>query len=135
MSCCRSVWVLCASCIWVSVSFYRFGKLSAVNFFKYVFDPFLSPPSGNPLMLILAHFILSHRSCMSFSLFHLPFWLLFWLRWFPLFYLPISLVWPSVSFSLVFIVSRVLFMSGIESSIFDWVFFIVTKLFFKMICA
>ena len=64
---------LCASCVWISVSFFRFEKFSAV-IYSHTFSIPLSPPSGIPILCRWAHFMLSHIASFSCSLdFHFVF--------------------------------------------------------------
>ena len=83
---------------------------------------------------MLAHFILSHRSlmkllcvCVRVCVFHLSFYLLFCLGNFHHSAFQIACAF-SVSSSLLFIAFGLLFVSEIDLSLFDWVFFIVYHL-------
>ena len=84
MSWCRSVSV---RLVWDSlcflylafVSFFRFGKFSAIISSKKLLVPFcLSPPSGVSIMLRLEHIILSHVYTCAQSLRHVPLFATLW---------------------------------------------------------
>ena len=80
---------LCTSYRWIFVSFFRFGKFSAIissNTLSIPFSP--SSPSGIPIVCRLAHFILSHRSCILLSFLKFVFLSAILIVGFPLFYLP-----------------------------------------------
>ena len=69
---------LCASCIWISVSFFRFRRFSAIIYSNILlFLSSLSFPSGIPITYRLVCFVLSYRSLLycflsfSFSFFFL----------------------------------------------------------------
>ena len=69
-----SVWDPLFFLFWISVSFFRFGKLSAIissNMFTIPFS--LSSPFGMPVMCRLPFFILSHVLCCTLSLSHAQF--------------------------------------------------------------
>ena len=79
---------LCASCTWVSVFFFRFGKFSAKissNAFSISFS--LYSPSGIPTMCRLACFMSSHRSLLL-----PPFFFFGFLGWFVCFDWTISVI-------------------------------------------
>ena len=70
---------LCASWIWVAVSFPMLGNFSTIVSSNIFSGPFsLSSPSGTPIMQMLLHLMLSQR-----SLGCLHFFLLFFLYSFP----------------------------------------------------
>ena len=67
----------------ISVSFYRFGKFSAM-----ITSDNFRPPSGSHLIGGFACLILSHRSLILLSFFSFGFLSAVLIEWFPLFYLP-----------------------------------------------
>ena len=87
MSWCVSVWVhlvwtLCASCTWISVFSFRFGKFSAIISSNTFLTSFcLYSPSRTPIMKMVVCFMLSQRSLKLFSFFKF----VFLIEWFPLF--------------------------------------------------
>ena len=65
---------LCASCSWISVSFFRFGTFSAIVFSNALLISFFtSYLSVIPITCRLAHFILFHRSYRLLSVFSFVF--------------------------------------------------------------
>ena len=55
--------ILCASWIWLIISFFMLGKFSTIISSQIFSCPFfLSYSSGTPLIQMLVHLILSHRS-------------------------------------------------------------------------
>src|SRR3712207_9597292 len=50
------------SSVWLSVSFPRLGKFLATISLNKLSAPFLSSPSGTPIMCILVHLMVSHKS-------------------------------------------------------------------------
>ena len=65
---------LCASCIWISVFFFKFGNFYTIissNIFLISFS--LSSPSGTTKLRMLVHLMLSERSLKLFSFFKFGF--------------------------------------------------------------
>ena len=121
---------LCASCTWISVSFFRVMKFSAIISSSTFLIPLsLSSPSGTLIMHLLAYFIFLQRSHML-----LPFFFFFSVvltGWFPLFYLPDHLCILLCHLSGYSLLLEYFFISKIELSIFDWVIFIVSRSLLK----
>ena len=132
MSWCR-FGILCASCTWRCVSFFRFGKFSVITSSNTFLIPFsLSFPSEIPIMHRLAHFILSHRDLILLFFFHMASCLLFWLgnfhcSVFQNTYSFLILSW----FILLFIAFSLAFISANEFSNFSQLLFIVSSSFLE----
>ena len=77
----------CASCTWISVSFFKFGNFSAIFLLKAFFiPPSLYSPSRMPILWMLAYLMLSQRSYRLLSFFVIISVAL--IELFPLFYIP-----------------------------------------------
>ena len=95
------------------VSFFRFGKFLSIIYSNTFLLPFsLSSPSGTPIMSMLGCFVFSHKSYMLLSFFYMSFCCSDWVI--SIILSSRSLMHSSVSFSLLFFASRVLFISEIE---------------------
>ena len=120
---------LCAYCTWVSVSFFRFRKFSAIISPNMFSTNFALSSSGTPIMRMLVCLMLSHRSLKLSSFFKN----LFFFDWvFSIILSSRLLMRASVSPSLrnsvpssVFFISVTVFFS------FDWFFYIFSSSLLK----
>ena len=131
---------ICVSCMWISISFFPFGKCSAMmssNMFSILFSLFLF---WNLLLCLLTCFIAAYtyHFLLSFLFFFKVFLSIVLFGWFSLFSLldlsSGSLMHPSVSFYQLFIAFRLLLVSEMELSIFDSVNFMVSSSLFNDLC-
>lgn len=128
---------LYASWSWVTVSFPRLGKFSAIIALNIFSGPFcLYSPSGTPIMWILVCLMLFQRS-FELSSFHSFFFFLFfsiWHHWFPLLSSSL-LILSSASFSLVLLPFSVFFILVIIFFTSIWLFFIFSDSYYFLLCA
>ena len=116
---------LCASCTWISVSFFRFGKFSAIISSNTFLIPFSLSSPLEPLLRLSCHALcclIDLLSCFHFFFICLSVCCSDWVI--SIILLSRSLIHSFALFSLVFIASR-LFILAIELSSFDWFIFIV----------
>ena len=109
-------------------SFFLFYRIFSHKFFEYIFDPLLSLLLLEPLLCEVWYILLPHRSHMLFlfSFVYPSIWCSNWVISFSL--SSRSFMHFLLSFSWLFIISRLLFISEIEFSIFHWVFTVYSSL-------
>ena len=111
-------------CIWIPISFFKFGEFSAIISSKIRSVLFSLSSSRTPIMHRLACFILSHRDLCCFHVSHLiccSDWVISIIllsRW---------LICSSALFSLLFVALSSVFTLAIELSDFDGFFFTVSS--------
>ena len=131
MSWCGSIWVrLVLDCLcfqYLSIHFLLYvWKISSHNFSLKIWSPYFSPLLLEPLLCIVGHILYIILQILPIALFFLLLCLLFWLCDFH--YSVLQIIYcSSVSYSLISIVSGLIFISVIELSIFELFVFIFSS--------